>query len=107
SAQSGPDLSLAQWRALSRQMPLMYAMLVCNTLTVSWTHFEVAPPLYTIYVPGFLIFLCVLRTFMWWRNRSTQVRPGVARRGVRVMIGMSVFLSVGFAFWGLSLFQYG
>ena len=104
---TGPDLSVAQWRALSRQVPLMYAMLVCNTLTVSWTHYDIAPPLYTIYVPGFLILFCVVRTIVWWLNRHKQVCPGSARRSVQIMIGMSVILATGFVAWGLSLFQYG
>ncbi|WEJ32339.1 EAL domain-containing protein [Devosia sp. SD17-2] len=96
-----------QWRALSRQMPLMYLMLVCNTLTVAWMHLGDAPPLYTIYVPGGLVLLCCMRLAAWWSNRDNQVCAGTARKRVRVMIGLSVALSVCFVAWGLSLFQYG
>lgn len=102
-----PDLSVAKWRALSRQMPLMYLMLVCNTLTVSWMHFGEAPPIYTTYVPGLLILLCVGRLLFWWRNRNNDVQPETARGRVRFMVGVSVVLSVGFVAWGLSLFPYG
>ena len=58
-----PELALAQWRALSRQIPLMYIMLVSNTLIVAWTHFGVAPVELTVYVPTTLAMLCIVR--MW------------------------------------------
>lgn len=102
-----PELTLAQWRAVSRQVPLLYVMLVCSALTVAWTHYAIAPPVLTLYVPATLIALCVLRGTMWWRNRNAQVSTAVARRGLRALIWTGAGLSIAFTAWTISLFPYG
>src|SRR5690606_33037652 len=53
-----PELTLAQWKPLTRQLPLLYAMLVSNTLILAWTHFDVAPLELTLYVPAALTLFC-------------------------------------------------
>lgn len=88
-------------------MPLMYLMLVCNTLTVSWMHFETAPPLYALYIPGLLILACIGRLGVWWANRNSAVDPCLARKRVKSMIRISVALSLFFLVWGLILYQQG
>lgn len=102
-----PELTLAQWRALGRQVPLLYAMLVSNSLIVAWTHFSVAPIELTLYVPVILTVLCVVRTGMWWRNRDLAISADKARRSLMTMIWVSTAMAIGFAAWSLSLFPYG
>lgn len=102
----GIDLSQAQWRALSRQVPLMYIMLMCNTLTVSWTYLESAPHLLTVYIPAALVALCAYRSIRWWLSRHEEVGPSAARRGVLAMIWRGAFLAAGFVTWSLALFPY-
>ncbi|ODT81692.1 MAG: hypothetical protein ABS76_11090 [Pelagibacterium sp. SCN 64-44] len=102
-----PALTLAQWRALSRQVPLLYAMLVSNTLIIAFTHLDAAPPVLTVYIPAILTLLCLVRTTLWWRGRDAQVSPEKARRGLVAMIWMAAALSIGFTAWSLSLFPYG
>ncbi|MBE7733630.1 putative bifunctional diguanylate cyclase/phosphodiesterase [Devosia faecipullorum] len=103
----GPELAMAQWRALSRQIPLLYAMLVANTLIVAWTHVHVAPAELTIYIPAVLTFLCVVRTIGWWRSRNAQLSVGQARSRLLAMVWMAAGLAVGFTAWSLSLFPFG
>ncbi len=102
-----PELALAQWRALSRQVPLLYAMLISNTLIVSWTHLDVAPVELTVYIPAALTVLCCLRTLLWWKSRDAHVSVEKARRGLLAMIWMGAGLAIGFTAWSLSLFPYG
>ena len=102
-----PELALAQWRALSRQVPLLYAMLMSNTLIVAWTHLAVAPPLLTLYIPSALVVLCLLRTVLWLRNRKVEISINKARRGLVTMIWLGSLLAIGFTGWSLSLFPYG
>jgi diguanylate cyclase (GGDEF)-like protein len=102
-----PELVLAQWRALSRQVPLLYAMLVANTLIVAWTHYGLAPDALTIYVPAGLTILCAARTVAWWRGRGNTLPHEKARRLLRSMIFMGGALSLGFTVWSFSLFPYG
>src|SRR5690606_6095536 len=95
-----------QWRALSRQIPLLYAMLLANTLIVAITHVSVAPVMLTIYVPAALTVLCVLRVAMWWGARGKTVSPEKARRDLRNMIWAGAILAIGFTAWSRSLFPY-
>jgi len=102
-----PELALAQWRALSRQIPLMYIMLVSNTLIVAWTHFGVAPVELTVYVPTTLAMLCIVRMVVWWRSRHKVLDPHKARTNLRAMIWMGAALAIGFTAWSFSLYPYG
>ncbi|ODT72140.1 MAG: hypothetical protein ABS75_04915 [Pelagibacterium sp. SCN 63-23] len=102
-----PELVMAQWRALGRQIPLMYAMLVCNTLIVAWTHFDVAPRELTLSAPAILVALCALRTFAWWRDRHRQVTPERARRKLLAMSLAGGIMAISFIAWSFSLFPYG
>jgi diguanylate cyclase (GGDEF)-like protein len=46
-----PELVQAQIKALSKQIPLLFFISLVNTLAVAWTHYGVAPNLFTIGVP--------------------------------------------------------
>jgi len=107
SVPTTPELALAQWRALSRQVPLMYIMLISNTLIVAWTHFGIAPAELTLYIPGALAILCLVRTVMWWRTRHKVIDPNKARSNLRAMIWLGAALAIGFTAWSFSLFPYG
>lgn len=102
-----PDLTLAQWRALSRQIPLMYAMLVTNTIIVAWTHLDVAPAVLTIYIPALLILIAVVRTMLWSRGRNAEITPDMARRKLRALIWIGAVIAIGFTGWSVSLLPYG
>jgi len=102
-----PDLTLAQWRAVSRQVPLMYVMLLANTLILAFTHLPAAPVELTVYIPGLLCLLCGLRMIFWWRGRGRPIPVEKARRGLGAMIWIAGALGTGFTAWSLSLFAYG
>lgn len=102
-----PELVLAQWRALSRQVPLLYVMLVANTLILAATHYPVAPIELTVYIPGVLTVLCLGRTTAWWLGRGKSVSYKKARTGLRAMIWLGAALSLGFTAWSFALFPYG
>lgn len=102
-----PDLAVAQWHVISRQLPLMYAMLSLNTVVVALTHLPVAPAVLTIYIPAALCLLATLRGVTWWRNRARDFSPEEAQRGLARMTVMSVVMAVSFVTWSLSLMPYG
>jgi diguanylate cyclase (GGDEF)-like protein len=102
-----PELALAQWRALSRQVPLLYALLVSNTLILAWTHYGVAPYQLTVLIPALLCVVCAVRMFKWWTGRHKPVSAERARRRLRSMIWLGIGLSIGFTTWSLGLFSYG
>ncbi|MCW5720278.1 MAG: EAL domain-containing protein [Devosia sp.] len=104
---SSQELTLAQWRALSRQVPLLYLMLVSNTVILAATHISSAPWELTIFIPAALAIVCALRVAMWWRNRNAEMNIEKARRDLRTMIWLGPGIAVGFTAWALSLYPFG
>ena len=102
-----PDLVHAKFAAFSRQVPIMYALVVFNTLALSVTHYGRAPDLLTLYLPGALDAVCIYRTVMWWRSRGRTLSLSQARRRLHGTIVMAGLLGAGFSAWSLSLFRYG
>ncbi|HWV19456.1 MAG TPA: EAL domain-containing protein [Devosia sp.] len=101
------ELSLAQWHALKRQVPLMYAMLLANMVILAATHFSSAPKYLTVLVPAFFILLCGARILRWARSDGAMITPGQARRDIRAMVVMGPIIAMGFAGWALGLYPYG
>ncbi|WP_170926327.1 putative bifunctional diguanylate cyclase/phosphodiesterase [Devosia lucknowensis] len=85
----------------------MYAMLVSNTVILAWTHLGVAPASLTLYIPGVLVALSLLRTLLWWRLRGRPLTISKARSNLRAMIWVGAALALGFTTWSFSLFPYG
>ena len=47
-----PDLTRAQFDAFSKQIPLLYFILMSNTIAVAYTYVNVAPDWLTMIVPS-------------------------------------------------------
>ncbi len=101
-----PDLVQAQAQAFSRQVPLMYGMLLVNSLVLAATH-PTAPDFLRLYVPGLLAAICVARIAMWWRSRHGGITAAKAKRLLGGTVWAAALLSIGFSTWALSLFPYG
>jgi len=102
-----PDLSLAQFRAFSKQIPLLYAILVINTLAVSYTFSAFAPPMLSVGLPVLLSAVCALRCVWWYRQRDVPVAAAEAIRQLRRTQRLAFLLAAGFTAWGLALYPYG
>lgn len=105
--QGTAELSLAQWHVLRRQIPLMYVLLMINTVILSATHYGYAPEPLTVYIPAGMTLLCLGRVLLWWRISTSDVTLQRARRDIRSTIILGPPIGVGFAAWGLSLYFYG
>lgn len=101
-----PDLVQAQARALTRQVPLMYGILLVNSLVLAATH-KTAPDLLRLYVPGLLSLGSVARIVMWWRARDRIIDHASARTMLNSTVWISGVLGLGFSLWALSLYPYG
>jgi diguanylate cyclase (GGDEF)-like protein len=102
-----PELIQAKLAAFTKQVPLLYALLVSNTLALAITHMATAPAVLTVYIPAVLSLVCVFRMIVWRRTRHQVWSLERAVRKLNVAIVFSVILSVGFSAWGLTLFPYG
>ena len=102
-----PEVRAARFAALSRQIPLMYVILVVNTWTLAATFVEAAPPVLTVGVALAFSVVCAARLVVWWRRRgvvpsAAQARAELARTDV-----IAALLGVTFPAWSFALFPYG
>jgi len=101
------DLALAQFRAFSKQIPLLYTILVINTLAVSYSFAAFAPAMLAVVLPVLLSVFCVLRCVWWYAQRDRPVDAAEAIRQLRRTQRLAFLLAAGFTAWGLALYPYG
>lgn len=103
-----PEVLVAQYAALKRQMPLLYTLIFVNTSAVTYTHWNVAPKWLTIGFSGILGIVCTWRIVYWMC--ATNLEPHEHRKALhqlRRTIYLSAVLGSGFLTWSLLLDQYG
>jgi diguanylate cyclase (GGDEF)-like protein len=102
-----PELVLSQQAALSRQIPLLYTILIANATSLAITHARTAPALLTWDVPAVLLIICAIRLVSWLRSRGQEISAEQAIVQLRrTMLGVGV-LGVAFTAWALCMFPYG
>lgn len=104
---NNPRLLEAQYLALSRQLPLMYVILIVNTWSLAVTHMDSAPRWLVIYVPLAMTILCWLRGVMWWRTRKNSASSTSIQRELARTIRLAPPIALGFTIWSLALLPYG
>jgi len=104
---SSPALVRSQFAAFSRQLPLLYFILVTNTAAVAYTHWRTAPLWLGVIVPAVMCSFCVLRVLMWLRRQNRYYDDAVLARRLRSTLWLVGLLGVLFTAWGLLLFPYG
>ncbi|MDF0487937.1 EAL domain-containing protein [Sphingomonas sp. H39-1-10] len=103
-----PDIRVAQYGELKRQIPLLYALLILNASAVSYTHFAYAPGWLTLGVAGLLISVSCWRLLIWaFAPPVVAIDATVARRTLRRTTILAAPLCVAFVSWSLALYQYG
>jgi diguanylate cyclase (GGDEF)-like protein len=102
-----PDLMRSQVRAFSRQVPLLYLILLVNVGALSWTHFDVAPLALTTIVPGLLAAACLVRLCIWIRRGAVDVADRDLARRLATSVRLAAILGIVFLAWSLALFPYG
>ena len=105
--QDNPELLKAQYRAFSRQLPLMYFILLTNTWALAVTHHSIAPTWLTIYCPALFTLLCGIRVAGWWRSRYVVPTPEIAFRALTRTNRLTSVLTIAFSAWALGLCPYG
>lgn len=101
-----PELVQAQALAFSQQVPLMYGILLVNSLALAATHTD-APDLLRLYIPALLALACAIRVVTWWRSQGKPMSYARARRLLASTVWVAAGLGVSFSAWALSLYPYG
>ncbi|MFT4183361.1 MAG: EAL domain-containing protein [Rhizobium sp.] len=102
-----PELLKAQYRAFSRQMPLMYFILISSTWAVAFTHLAAAPLWLTIGIPILFTLICAARVLHWQRSRRVDQTPEKALRALRQINYLAFGIAIAFTSWSFLLFPYG
>lgn len=102
-----PELIQSQYLALSRQIPLLYAILAVNTVVLAATHYSSAPTLLVLGAPGLLCLATAIRSVMWLIRPQTDVTLAYAVRCLRTTTILTPLMTVAFTAWSLALFPFG
>ena len=102
-----PNLLVAQARALSRQVPILHAILSLDAMGVAYTHYGVAPDGLTILPLAFLLAACAGRVLIWSRTIHHAIGPEEALRRLRGTNRLAAILGGGFSIWAVLLTRYG
>lgn len=100
------ELALAQARSFIRQAPVLYAILVTNSILLALTQ-SAAPAMLRYGVPCLLIVGCLVRLGMWWSKRHRDLTGEQAMALLTSTTYVAISLSVGFSAWALALYPYG
>ncbi|WP_428376757.1 putative bifunctional diguanylate cyclase/phosphodiesterase [Lichenicoccus sp.] len=102
-----PSLARSQLKALSKQLPVLYGILIANTALLAATHLRCAPILLTVIIPSIACAGCVGRIVVWLLRSIDGVSEGQALRQLRGTVWLTAVLGAVFTGWSLSLFPYG
>ena len=103
-----PDLAVSQATNLQRQVPLLYGLLLINSMAVAITHRTQAPIALTVSVPAVLFTVSVVRMIHWFRaSRNGMTTPAAAKRQLQLVTLVAAPIAVAYTAWALSLAPYG
>lgn len=102
-----PSLTLAQFDAFSKQVPLLYFILLTNMISLAWTHRSVAPAWLVVILPAIFFVLAGGRAVSWAFRRKTVLDARAAHRRLRTTNLLCGPIAICFTAWSLALFPYG
>ncbi len=101
------DLIKAQYKALSRQVPLLYFILVATVVMLAFTFYGRAPDWMTTGIAAVLCAYVAVRFVVWWRHRHRTVTPSLALREFRRTKILAAAWIIALTAWGLALLPHG
>ena len=101
-----PELIKAKLAAYTRQIPMMYTIVVFNTWALALTFEGAAPRLLTFDLPIALSVISASRIVTWWRSRHREFALDQAVNRLHASIMFSTILSITFCAWSFSLLPY-
>jgi len=102
-----PELTRAQFAAFSKQIPLLYFILIINSLAVAYTFVPLAPTWLTMAVPALLCAVAASRMVWWLRQRHLVPTDAAVLHNLRLTNWTAGPIGAMFACWSFALFPYG
>ena len=101
------DLIASQLLAMSRQIPLLYLIVSINVMALSVSFFGDAPDYLTLWLPGALVSVFILRSVIWWRRADPNMDNRTGVRQLTVLSALMVLMSLILTVWCFALYPYG
>ncbi|MFB6463890.1 EAL domain-containing protein [Bradyrhizobium tunisiense] len=100
----GRSLLVEQFRVLRQQVPVLYAVLLVDSISVGLVLPSTVSPWLRFALPAALLAICLVRLVQWIRLRRSDFTPEEAYRELVRTRLVAVVLNAGFVFWILALF---
>lgn len=102
-----PALNRARYVALSRQIPLMYAIVLVNMLGMVVTHYHFAPAVLTLALPLTLLPFTIMRSYRIITVKEEKLSDGEIAKRLNTINILSAAIGIVCVSWALLLFSYG
>lgn len=102
-ADGSPELVQAQFAVFSRQVPLMYAIMLISAWALTLNSVNSAPLWLSLYVPVLFSAVCILRVGVWWLARNERPTPAQARKALTRTNIFAAILAVVISGWAVTL----
>ncbi|MBA4784543.1 MAG: EAL domain-containing protein [Rhizobiales bacterium] len=102
-----PEFRRAQYSELSRQVPLMYAIIIINMVMLALTYVGKAPAILSIWLPAVLVAVCLVRALRMAYGRHHVPSDEAMGRALRTVVVLACVLGFAVSTWSLALFSYG
>lgn len=100
------DVVLAQVNALKRRVPIVYLILILNTVTLSYSHYGAGSALVTLVAPGAVVVLMAVRLLYWRRLQALEFTPHQARQVIRVATVLAGIVGLLLLSWSMAMLHY-
>ena len=100
------DVVLAQVSALKRRVPIVYLILILNTVFLSYSHHGAGPAAITLIAPGAIVSLMIVRLMYWRRLQAIEFTPAQARRVIRIATWLAGAVGLLLLAWATIMLQY-
>ncbi len=97
------ELNRERFKAITRLLPLMYAIFAINMMSVAISHMHTVSATFTIYIPAALLALMAMRALRMLKWRSALPGDDVIARELRRTILLAFPVGIGLMGW-LSVF---
>ncbi|MCK1620782.1 EAL domain-containing protein [Bradyrhizobium sp. 159] len=99
----GRSLLVEQFRVLRKQVPVLYAVLLIDSISVGLVLPSTVSPWLRFGVPAGLLAICLVRLVQWARMNGADFTPEQAFRQLARTRLVAIVLNTGFVLWILAL----
>lgn len=100
------DVVIAQAEAFKQRIPILYTILIVNTVTLAYTHHDAGPIALTLGAPGVIMAAMIIRLLHWVKLKSQPFTPDEARKVVGSTTRIAGVLGGLLLAWSVAMLQY-